>query len=65
MLAAKDVAGLVLAARLKDCGAVNIGATFGRFEDIFCGTVDVGATFGRFGDIFCGTVDIEAIFGKI
>ena len=33
MLAAKDDdgAGLVLAARLKDCGAFGCGATFDRF----------------------------------
>ena len=45
MLAAKDDdgAGLVLAARLKDCGAFGCGATFDGFEDIFCGTIDGGA----------------------
>ena len=45
MLAAKDDdgAGLVLAARLKDCGAFGCGTTFDGFEGIFRGTVDGGA----------------------
>ena len=53
MLAAKydDGAGLVLAARLKDCGAFGCGATFDRFGDTICG---VGAAFDRFGDTICG-----------
>ena len=81
MLAASDdtEAGLVLAARLEDCGTVDVGATFPRFDDIFCGTVDVGAILDGFGFIFCGvgatldgfgfifgsTVDVGATFGNI
>ena len=47
MLAAKDDDGaeLVLAARLKDCGAFDCGATFDGFGCIFGGTVDDGAAF--------------------
>ena len=39
MLAAKDDAGagLVLAARLKDCGAFGCGATFDGFGGTICG----------------------------
>ena len=67
MLAASDdtEAGLVLAARLEDCGTVDVGATFPRFDDIFCGTVDVGATLDGFGFIFGSTVDVGATFGNI
>ena len=58
-------AGLVLAARLEDCGTVDVGATFSRFDDIFCGTVDVGATLDGFGFIFCGFGAVFDRFGCI
>jgi len=47
VLAAKDDdgAGLVLAARLKDCGAFGCGATFDGFGGTICG---FGAAFDRF-----------------
>ena len=48
MLAAKydDGAGLVLAARLKDCGAYGCGATFEGFGGTICGFG--AAAFDRF-----------------